>query len=276
MTTELNQPSLTESQPGRTNWLHVVRDIFLLKTPVFVYFRDSKNGFRTAIFLLIAATLIANSIVFLWGAVRNPANELDAALDSIRQSFEMSSQFGQDVPVALYEFILRQVEDGFEIARSIMALPTTLPQPIPHILEVLGAWLSTPFARLGAWLTYSLWVLLFARLFLGGTGGLRGFLAATALFSVPNMLSILSPLPCVGPLLGLVGALWGWVVYTKGTAVAQGWVSEQVGADGMVVGEDVQWSRAILAVILPAVLLILLVGTIIVITLWLGPAIANR
>lgn len=276
MTTELNQANLTGSQPGKTNWLHVVRDIFLLKTPVFVYFRDSKNGFRSAILLLIVVTLIANSLVFITGAVRNPAAELESVLDGIRQSIEMSSQFGQEVPTELYDFIMRQIESGFDLARNIMALPTALPQPIPRILEALGAWLSTPFARLGAWLTYSLWVLLFARLFLGGIGGLRGFLAATALFSVPNLLSVLLPLPCVGPLLGLIGTFWGWAVYTKGTAVAQGWVTEQVGADGLVVGEDVQWSRAILAVILPAVLLILLVGTIVVAALLLGAGSVNR
>jgi hypothetical protein len=276
MTTELNQASLTAPQPGKTNWLHVVRDVFLLKTPVFVHFRDSKNGFRTAIFLLIVTTLIATSGTFLWGVVRNPAAEMESVLDGIRQSLQMSGQFGQEVPPALYDFIMAQIESGFDIARNIMALPTTLPQPIPRILEVLGAWLSTPFARLGAWLGYSLWVLLFARLFLRGAGGLRGFLATTALFSVPNMLAILSPIPCVGPLLALVGTLWGWAVYTKGTAVSQGWVIERVGADGMVVSEDVEWSRAILAVILPAVVLILLIGAITVIALLVGTANANQ
>lgn len=276
MTTELNPASLTGSQPGKTSWLQVVRDIFLLKTPVFTYFRDSKNGFRTAIFLLMITTLIATSGTFLWGVVRNPAAEMESILDSIKQSLQMSSQFQQDVPPALYDYIIAQIDSGFDIARNIMALPTTLPQPIPHILEVLGAWFSTPFARLGAWLTYSLWVLLFARLFMGGVGGLRGFLAATALYSVPNMLAILSPVPCVGPLLALVGTFWGWAVYTKGTAVAQGWVIERVGADGMVVGEDVQWSRAILAVILPTVVLILLIGAVAATALLVGAANANR
>lgn len=275
MTTELNQASLT-APSGKTNWLQVVRDIFLLKTPVFVYFRDSKNGFRTAIFLLIITTLIATSLTFVWGAVRNPATELESILDGIRQGFQMSSQFNQEVPPAFYDFIVRQIEGGFDIARNIMALPAALPQPIPHLLEVLGVWLSTPFARLGAWLGYSLWVLLFARLFMGGVGGLRGFLAATALYSVPNMLAILSPLPCVGPLLALIGTFWGWAVYAKGTAVSQGWVTEQVGADGVVVGEDVQWSRAILAMILPAIVLILIIGALVATGLLIGAASANR
>ncbi|QLQ06462.1 MAG: hypothetical protein HZY76_10685 [Anaerolineae bacterium] len=69
MTTELNQASLT-APPGKTNWLDVVRDIFLLKTSVFVHFRDSQNGFRAAIFLLIVVTLIANSLVFVWGGTQ--------------------------------------------------------------------------------------------------------------------------------------------------------------------------------------------------------------
>ncbi len=276
MTTELNQASLTAPRPGKTNWLDVVRDIFLLKTSVFVHFRDSQNGFRAAIFLLIVVTLIANSLVFVWGAVRSPTAELDTILDGIRQGFQMSSQMGGDVPPAMYDDIMAQIESGFELARNIMTLPTTLPQPIPHILEALGAWLSTPFARLGAWLTYSLWVLLFARLFLKGAGGLRGFLAATALYSVPNMLSILSPVPCIGALLGLVGVLWGWAVYAKGTAVAQGWVFERVGADGMVVGEDVQWSRAILAMILPAVVLFLIVGAIVAAAFLFGASGVSR
>ncbi|QLQ06463.1 MAG: hypothetical protein HZY76_10690 [Anaerolineae bacterium] len=73
-----------------------------------------------------------------------------------------------------------------------------------------------------------------------------------------------------------MGVLWGWAVYAKGTAVAQGWVFERVGADGMVVGEDVQWSRAILAMILPAVVLFLIVGAIVAAAFLFGASSVSR
>jgi len=109
--------------------------------------------------------------------------------------------------------------------------------------------------RLGAWLSYGIWVLLLARLLLGAKGSLRDFLTTTPLYSVPQLLTFLAPVPCLGSLLGIVAAVWGWLIYTKATAVSLGWVQQRVGADGLVIGEETQWGRALVAVLLPAVLL---------------------
>jgi hypothetical protein len=95
---------------------------------------------------------------------------------------------------------------------------------------------------MGAWLAYAIWVLLFAKL-MGGNGGVDRFLGLTALFAVPNLLGIFSPIPCVGPFIAFIGWLWGVAVYVKAVQVSQ----------------RLDTGKAILAAILPALIVAVLV-----------------
>jgi hypothetical protein len=77
---------------------------------------------------------------------------------------------------------------------------------------------------------------------LGGRATLARFFGTTALFAAPHVLNIFGPLPFVGALLGLLAFLWGVGIYVKATAVSH----------------DLSGGRALLAVVLPVVVVLAL------------------
>jgi len=100
-------------------------------------------------------------------------------------------------------------------------------------------------------------VMLAAKL-LGGTGRLQEFLGTAALSSVPYLLLILSWVPCLGSVLGLVAWVWGILIWVAATAVAHGWTAPVTAPEGEVTRYQVSWGKAILAVILPVLALFVL------------------
>jgi len=78
-------------------------------------------------------------------------------------------------------------------------------------------------------------------------------LGTTALYAVPHILDVLSVVPCVGGVAGLVAALWGVAIYVKAVSVAN----------------HFSLGRAAVATLLPTILgaAAALVGLLLVITL---------
>jgi hypothetical protein len=259
-----------------------LRGVLTLRTETFVSFRDDPNGLRRGLTWLVAVTLIAGSLGFVVDLVQN-LRPVEAQIADVQSGFEeffrQMQQFmppGGPPPEFWDEFqkqFMASFEVGIKIGTEIGGLPTLLPQPIGTFLETLGGWWSQPFARLGGWLWYALWVMLAAKL-LGGTGGLRRFLATTSLYAVPQFITILRPVPCLGPVLGLVAAVWGWVIYVKATAVAHDW-TEITKTDAGQVIERTNWGRAILAVLLPLLVAVALV-ILLITTIAILAALASR
>ncbi|NOZ27337.1 MAG: hypothetical protein GXP39_04695 [Chloroflexi bacterium] len=237
------------------------RGVMTLRTETFVSFRDDPGGLRRGIVWLIAVTLIAGSLVFVTDLAQS-LRPVEVQIEAMQQGMEEGLRQMQRFmpPGSVPPEVLDQITEGFKvgvkIATEIASLPTILPRPIAAFLESLGEWWSTPFARMGRWLGYALWVMLAAKL-LGGRGGLRGFLATTSLYAVPQVITILRPVPFLGALLGWIAAVWGWLIYVKATAVAHGWV-ETVPTESGEVLERTRWGRAIAAVLLPLLVCVIL------------------
>jgi hypothetical protein len=89
---------------------------------------------------------------------------------------------------------------------------------------------------------------------LGGMAKLAEFLGMVSLYVIPGLLGLLSPVPCLGFILLLAGAIWSIVVYVKAVSVTSG----------------LDAGRSILAVFAP-ILAIILLGLVIssLLTLWL-------
>ena len=145
-----------------------------------------------------------------------------------------------------------------EIARKITALPARLPKGVSLFFETLGNWVQRPLAMLGGFLGYGIWVMLAAKL-LGGKGRLQEFLGTAALSAVPYLLLILERLPCLGSILGIVAWIWGTIIWVVATAVTHGWAVPLTTEEGVVERYEVNWGKAILAVILPALAVAVLV-----------------
>lgn len=217
---------MTANESSR-KWFAVLRGVLTLDDATYIRLRDSKNAMRVGVLVLLVAFLIAGSLQFVFDLVEftQPFRAEEAAevraevARGIEQALAFTPQTDAFTRAFLDEF-MRNFDSGLNIAVEVSQLPTTLPKFAGGFLQALGQWLSNPFAHLGAWLAYAIWVLLFARL-LGGNGGVDRFLGLTALYAVPNALGIFSPIPYVGGLIALVGTVWGWIVYIKAVQISQ-------------------------------------------------------
>lgn len=139
-----------------------------------------------------------------------------------------------------------------ETARTIAGLGPRLPGWLAAFLSALGAWISQPLNWLAIWLVYGLGILIISRIF-GGRTTLQRFYAATAYAFTPLLLTVLTPIPCLGALAAVVAVVWMIVLYTHAVQVVTG----------------LDLGRALLSVMLPgalAALLALLLGGALLIT----------
>jgi len=142
--------------------------------------------------------------------------------------------------------MLDNVDAGFRIGlrvSEVVQQTTPLGRTFSSLFEAIGRFASYPFRWISTWMWYTLAVLVFARL-LGGTATIQEMLGTTSLVAVPHLLDLFGFIPFLGGLLGIVAFFWGLVVYVKATAVANRFSME----------------KGLVAVLLPAIVLMLLVA----------------
>jgi hypothetical protein len=220
--------------------LQFARNALLLKDEAYTQHVARADVLKRGLILLVLATLVGGSLPFIVdviGDLRPISAQRQEAEQSIREfTTSMGPLWGAlGVPPDFEREMLAGMRAGLEIGFDIAELPTPLPRPLGQLLENLGAFLSLPFSRLASWIGYTLWVFLVAKL-LDGKATLAQMLGTTALYAVPHVLGILSFVPCLGQLLGLVAMIWGIAIYVKAVAVAN----------------DFSIGRAIAATVVPA------------------------
>ena len=230
-------------------FLATLRDIVLLRTPAYEQWRDRPNAMKRGVLVLLVCFLVAGSIssaIGFFASVR-PVSLEDG--DQFRQEFQRNMEMWQQfmppqdpMTQAIMDEFLDNFESGWRIGVAIDSLETPLPRGLARWFEALGGWLSGALGNLGFFLAYAVWVLLFAKL-LGGNGGVDRFLGLTALFALPNLLGVFSFIPCAGPQIAFIGWAWGVAVYVKGVQVSQ----------------RLDLGKALLATILPALILAVIV-----------------
>jgi hypothetical protein len=240
--------------------LSTVRGAITLDIPTLVRFRERGDVFWRGLIILVLVGLVVGAIDFAVGFIGSFfAPSTEAQLAQISQSFDQMSQF---LPPEAAEFfaeqILVNIQAGLEIGREVAALPTPFPKVVGSFFESLGLWVSRPLTMLGGFLAYGIWVMLAAKL-LGGNGRLQEFLGTAALSAAPYLLLVLEKVPCLGSVAGLVAWVWGAVILVAATAVAHGWTAPVTTDEGVVERYQVNWGKAILAVILPALALAVLI-----------------
>jgi len=238
--------------------LKSVRGAITLDIPTLVEFRDSKDVFRRGLTLLLLVALVVGLVSFLVdfiGGLVGPGIEQELA-----DASAIFDTWWQYMPAESAEFreqFMGSASAGLEIGRRIATLPTRLPPTLTTLLEALGTWVSRPLAMLGGFLGYGIWVMLAAKL-LGGKGRLQEFLGTAALSSVPYLLLVLERVPCLGPVLHVVAWVWAAIIWVLATAVTHGWATPHLTDEGEVQSYEVSWSRPILAVVLPALVVAVL------------------
>jgi len=192
----------------------------ILDDSAFQEWHERPNLFLRGIVLIILVSLIAGLIVFgvtLWNQAR-PV-DMTQIEESIFQSMEWQYRLNpsmQDPEVQ--EIVEGMMDVMIPMITDLSNVSTPLPRGINGFFQALGGWLSRALTAIAGWLLYGALVLIFANL-LGGSAKLPEFLGMISLYVVPGLLGLLSPIPCLGTLLLIVGAIWSIVVYIKATSV---------------------------------------------------------
>ncbi len=238
-------------------WLIDIRDALLLRSTAFARLQERPDAFFRGFIVIVVVALLVGLPAFVIDVVQGfgPAavvepTELQPGLHFDRAALAPMLRAAGLTDAMIEEALQRAEESALmagTIATGIQKLPTALPRPVAQAAQALGRWLSQPFtsaglpltsAVLATWLGYGIWVMLVARL-LGGRATLHGFFGATAYFAAPHLLAVFDRVPVAGPILSVVGAIWGLAIYVVATAVSQ----------------RLTLSRALLAVVLPLVVL---------------------
>jgi len=226
--------------------LHTLWRTVILDDAAYKEWRERPNVFLRGIVLIILISLLAGLVSFAVDLVnRVKPVEVAAIEEQIDQWFEMQSQFfpyyttpeDQEMAKGIIDAIVPMIADLAEIKAP-------LPQGFVGFFNAFGSWLSRALTAIGGWLFYGALVLLFANL-LGGSAKLPEFLGTVAVYVVPGLLGLLNPIPCIGPLLVIIGTVWAIVVYVKATAVTA----------------NLSAGRAILAVVAPLLAIVLISAT---------------
>jgi len=207
--------------------------------------RERPNLFLRGIVLILLVTLLAGLITFgvnLFHSVKapDPAEIEDAA----RQGFEQyrSIPGWQTMDPQARRMMDQMIDTIVPMVVDITSVEAPLPVGVTGFLHAIGSWLSRALVAIGGWLFYGALVLIAVNL-LGGSAKLPDFLGMVALYSVPALLGLFGPVPCLGSVLALIGMVWSIVVYVKAVSVAS----------------DLDGGKAVLAVIAPFVVIGLLV-----------------
>lgn len=236
-----------------------MREIFRLwkgamtfDTPTFSALSASGDAFRKGFMVLLLVGLLVGLVN---GGVQlaqtlsygSATGEMQAVLGQIeqgmQQGFDIARQYGGEVDPEIKQMIMENIKAGFKIAEDVAKVPTPLPWPWGSIFEFLGRMASVPFAWLSSLILYGIFVHIFSRA-LGGQASVGQFFGSIALARAPHLISVLHFIPCVGPLLGVLAAIWGFLIYIKATATSQRF----------------GYGQAILAILLPIIVLFLLLA----------------
>ena len=235
--------------------VNVLLRTLILDDAAYEDWRERPNIFLRGIALIVIVTLLASLISFGVNLV-NRVQPVDAAEveQEVREALEMQFQWN---PAWQDPQMRQMMEETIDVivpmVVEISRIRAPLPQGVSGFLQAAGNWLSGAAGALGGWLLYGALVLFTANL-LGGGARLREFYGMVALYAIPGLLAFFQPVDCIGPLLALVGTIWGIVVYVKATSVVSG-------LDGV---------RSTIAVLAPAVALIFLgILLVMVWVLWL-------
>ena len=237
-----------------TEMWHVARAALFLEDEILIRFRGRRDVFLRGLLVLVVVSLA----VGLVGAVTDLAGELvQLPLETQERKFEEGVAEG----LANIPGISPEVEESLGVAVDyaraafgmgirVAQLPTPLPYPMGSLLRALAQVLSAPLNRIAGWMLYAMIVLVVAKA-MGGRGTVQEMLGCTALYAVPHFLNVLGFIRCVGGILWLVSVAWGAIIYVKAVAIAH----------------EFDTGRALVAVVLPVLVLLFLALLVLVIAL---------
>lgn len=185
------------------------------------------TSMRQGMGLVVVTALIAGALPFLfnWAIAARAGTALP--LVQLAGTMDQPADATSSLPWLAWE----------ETLKSIAGLEPRLPGWLAAGLSALGVWINQPLTWLTYWLVYGLGILLVCKL-LGATTTLQRFYAVTSYAYLPLLLTMLQPIPYLGPLAALVAIVWTFVLYVRIVQLLTG----------------LNTGRAVLSVLLPGAL----------------------
>ena len=193
-----------------------------------VFVRGQHSSMRQGVGLIVITGLISGlwRLILDWSTIA----ETGAILPLLRASDAL-------LWVQRLFWWLPPVRSAAEAREMLGGLSAAEPGWLSGGLLALGPWLNQPLRLLALWLVYGLLVMIAVKV-LGGRTTLPRFYAATAYAVTPLILTIVAPMPWVGPALSVVGWVAALVLYARAVRMVT----------------DMEWGRTVLCVALPAIL----------------------
>ncbi len=188
------------------------------------------TSMRQGMGLVVVTALVAGLLPFLfnWAIAGQAGTALP--LVQLTRTMDQPANASATTPWQAWE----------ETVKTIAGLEPRLPGWLAAGLSALGDWFNQPLNWLTYWLVYGLGILLVCKL-LGATTTLQRFYAATSYAYLPLLLTILRPIPYLGPLAAFVAIVWAFVLYVRIVQLLTG----------------LNTGRAVLSVLLPGALALL-------------------
>lgn len=225
------------------NLLSTLLRTAILDDAAYREWRERPNLFLRGIVLIIVVSLVAGLISFAINLVsRVQPVDVNEIVDGMNRWYDMQFQWFPTPPDPEFQKAWEGMMDVMvPMITDLSEIQAPLPRGVTGFFNAFGTWLSRALTAIGGWLFYGALVLIFVNL-LGGSAKLPEFLGTVALYVIPGLLGLLSPIPCLGALLVFIAMIWSVVVYIKATSVVT----------------NLDAGRAILAVVAPFFALMLL------------------
>lgn len=191
--------------------------------------RESPQVVRRGLLVVLLVGLLVGAVQGISAAITqsNPdqiINDLRVQLDeSLRQQALAANSDAERESIRI---LSENKEPLLSLIRSVIELPTPLPQPAPTLFQALGAFASTPLRYLGLLALTVAFTQLAARQ-LGGQGSLQQMLGLGALSVAPHALDALVIVPVIGPIFAMVAWGWGLVILVVATGVVHKFDSQR-------------------------------------------------
>lgn len=221
-------------------------DALFLQRDAYAHMRDDDNPFVEGLFILVLLGVLL-AVAGIIGTTLEWASSpnLNAVREVVLKNLQTMEwyRFLQQSPGGESSFL--QIWNGIWNAFASAA---------PSPLRALTGIITKPLALIVWWLVFGLLSYVLARVF-GGKGTLNQTLGATALAASPQLVTLLTVLPFVA-----IAGLGTWTLLCSYMALRT--------------VHDLSWPRAVLAALLPPVIVGLVVGLIIGAVLAVGFAVA--
>lgn len=194
----------------------------MIKRELMLRLHESPRVISQGLMVVLMVGLIVggiNGIRVILGSL-NPEQELETVREAMIQSIDEQALAAQSLEQRMILGVIKEnIDPGIEIAENMMALPTTLPQPVGAVTQGIAAVVSGPPAYLGNLLLAVIFTHI-AAFWLGGRGSIQNMLGLGALSVAPHALDALAFIPVLGGMLQAVATLWGIAILVVATSIA--------------------------------------------------------